>query len=480
MGKRAEALELAVLGLLHDAPMHGYELRKRVNALLGWGRAFSYGTLYPCLKDLVRQGYLIEDSTAETTGTHLSGRRGKIVYKLTPDGKEHFAELLAEAGPTLRGTYLGAAGQSAITGLVEGADALLLLGVIMSDTNFAVSQRKIDMRRAVLATGREVRIGYHVFHDIPLDELVEALIERAAPLEGIAAPGGAPSQIYPRSLRADAAAVAVLFPLAPSTDLSASAISVASCDFAPAAVAISACSSIPEGGLTVALAICTMLVSWAIAFPIGVYSATQHNTPGDKLTTVAVFILFAVPVVWAATMALVFICGGDFYYLFPPGGLSSIDYDPSCPFWQRVKDQAWHLFLPVVLLSYGGFAGLSRYMRASMLEVLGQDYVQVARAKGLHERVVILKHVMRNSLIPLVTMLAGLLPALIGGSVIIETIFSIPGLGQLGYESVRARDYPTVMALYAVSAVLTLIGILISDLLLSVVDPRIAFGRRQA
>lgn len=232
--------------------------------------------------------------------------------------------------------------------------------------------------------------------------------------------------------------------------------------------------------ITVKLNVLSILVVYLVAIPLGVYSATRHNTLGDKLTTVAVFILFAVPVVWAATMALVFICGGDFYYFFPPGGLSSIDYDPSWPLWKKVQDQAWHLFLPVVLLSYGGFAGLSRYMRASMLEVLGQDYVQVARAKGLRERVVIVKHVMRNSLIPLVTMLAALLPALIGGSVIIETIFSIPGLGQLGYESVRARDYPTVMALYAVSAVLTLIGILISDLLLSVVDPRIAFGRRQA
>ena len=100
MGKRAQALELAVLGLLHDAPMHGYELRKRVNVLLGWGRAFSYGTLYPCLKDLVRQGYLAEDSTIDRAATHLSGRRGKIVYKLTPEGKERFAELLAEAGPS--------------------------------------------------------------------------------------------------------------------------------------------------------------------------------------------------------------------------------------------------------------------------------------------------------------------------------------------------------------------------------------------
>jgi DNA-binding PadR family transcriptional regulator len=100
VGKRADALELAVLGLLHDAPMHGYELRKQVNALLGWGRAFSYGTLYPCLKDLVRRGFLAEDSPGEAAAAHLGGRRSKIVYKLTPEGKERFADLLAQAGPS--------------------------------------------------------------------------------------------------------------------------------------------------------------------------------------------------------------------------------------------------------------------------------------------------------------------------------------------------------------------------------------------
>ncbi len=232
--------------------------------------------------------------------------------------------------------------------------------------------------------------------------------------------------------------------------------------------------------ITIKLNIFSIVLVYLVALPFGIYSATHRNTAGDQFATITAFILFAVPTVWAATMALVFICGGDFLYLFPPGGLFSVAYDPSWPVWKKLKDQVWHLFLPVVLLSYGGFAGLSRYMRASMLEVLGQDYVQVARAKGLPERIVIAKHALRNSLIPLVTMLASLLPALIGGSVIIETIFSIPGLGQLGYESVRARDYATIMALYSVSAVLTLIGILISDLLLAVVDPRIAFGRRQS
>jgi peptide/nickel transport system permease protein len=231
--------------------------------------------------------------------------------------------------------------------------------------------------------------------------------------------------------------------------------------------------------VTIKLNFWSILVVYLVAIPLGVYSATHPNSWGDKATTLAAFILFAVPLVWAATMAIVFICGGDFYYLFPPGGLESIDYSDNWSIWRKFKDHAWHIFLPVVLLSYDGFAGLSRYMRASMLEVLAQDYVQVARAKGLPEKTVLFKHVLRNSLIPQVTILASILPGLIGGSVIIETIFSIPGLGQLGFESVLARDYPTVLALFTVSAVLTLVGILLSDLLLAAVDPRIAFGRRQ-
>ena len=230
--------------------------------------------------------------------------------------------------------------------------------------------------------------------------------------------------------------------------------------------------------VTVKLNVWSILVVYLVAIPLGIYSATHPNSFADQVSTLTAFILFAVPLVWAATMAVVFICGGDFYYLFPPGGLESLDFSEDWSVWKKIKDHTWHLFLPVVLLSYDGFAGLSRYMRASMLEVLRQDYVQVARAKGLAEQVVVYKHVLRNSLIPQVTILASILPGLIGGSIIIETIFSIPGLGQLGYESVLARDYPTVMALFTVSAVLTLIGILISDILLSLVDPRIVFGRR--
>jgi peptide/nickel transport system permease protein len=231
--------------------------------------------------------------------------------------------------------------------------------------------------------------------------------------------------------------------------------------------------------VTVKLNVISLLLVYIIAIPLGIYSATHSYSIGDQVTTLFAFVLFALPVVWLGTMAIVFLCGGDFYFVFPPGGLTSIDYSPEWPLWQKLKDQAWHLFLPVLMLSYAGFAGLSRYMRSGMLEQLRQDFVQTARSKGLSEGVVIYKHVLRNSLIPMVTILAGILPGLIGGSVIVETIFSIPGLGQLGYEAVLARDFPVVTALLTSSAMLALLGILFSDLLLAVVDPRIAFGRRR-
>ena len=231
--------------------------------------------------------------------------------------------------------------------------------------------------------------------------------------------------------------------------------------------------------VTIKLNVLSLFLVYIVAVPLGIYSATHSYSLGDQTTTLFAFVLFALPVVWLGTMAIVFLCGGDYYFLFPPGGLTSIDYAPEWPLWQKLKDQIWHLFLPVLMLSYAGFAGLSRYMRSGMLEQLRQDFVQTARSKGLPESVVIYKHVLRNSLIPMVTILAGILPGLVGGSVIVETIFSIPGLGQLGYEAVLARDFPVVMALFTVSSLLTLVGILLSDLLLAVVDPRIVFGRRQ-
>jgi peptide/nickel transport system permease protein len=136
-------------------------------------------------------------------------------------------------------------------------------------------------------------------------------------------------------------------------------------------------------------------------------------------------------------------------------------------------DRLWHLVLPIVCLTYGGLAYLSRLTRASMLEVIREDYIRTARAKGLSERVVIFKHAFRNALLPLITLFAFLLPSMFGGSVIIESIFSVPGMGQLGFEAVLSRDYPVIMAITAISAFLTLAGLLVSDILYAALDPRI-------
>ncbi|MGE3536863.1 MAG: ABC transporter permease [Candidatus Tectimicrobiota bacterium] len=232
--------------------------------------------------------------------------------------------------------------------------------------------------------------------------------------------------------------------------------------------------------ITIQLNLLSVGLIYLIAIPLGVYSASHPYSWGDQVTTFGAFLLFALPSFWIGTLAIVFLCGGDFFDVFPPGGITSIGYTASWSLWERLLDRAWHLCLPVLMLSYGGFAGLSRFMRSSMLENLRQDYVQTARAKGLSERRVLYSHVLRNSLIPIVTLMASILPGLISGSVIVETIFSIPGLGLLAYEAVLARDYPIIMAVFTISSLLTLVSILLSDLLLTLVDPRITFNARGA
>jgi len=228
--------------------------------------------------------------------------------------------------------------------------------------------------------------------------------------------------------------------------------------------------------VTIALNVISLVLTYLIAIPLGIYSSVRPNSWADSLSTTLIFMLYSLPSFWIGTLILIYFCGGDYFLWFPPAGLHSIDYEPTWSLWRRTGDYSWHIAMPVLCETYGSFAALSRYMRSSMLENALQDYVRTARAKGLSERVVVLKHILRNSLIPMVTLLADLLPALVGGSLIIETIFSVPGIGQLGYQAVLARDYPVVLGLFAIGSALTLVGILIADLLLAVVDPRISFG----
>jgi len=215
----------------------------------------------------------------------------------------------------------------------------------------------------------------------------------------------------------------------------------------------------------------------AIAVPLGVASATRQYSLFDKVTTVFVFLGFATPDFWLALLLMI-LFGVQLGWL-PISGLRSLNWE-YLPAWKQPWDVASHLVLPVAVATFGGLAGFSRYMRQSMLEVVRQDYVQSARAKGLAERVVIGKHALRNAVLPLVTILGLSLPGLIGGSVIVETIFAIPGMGQLMVQAVFERDYPVIMGNLVIVSVLTLAANLFADVAYGLVDPRIRVtpGRR--
>src|SRR5215467_2088073 len=221
----------------------------------------------------------------------------------------------------------------------------------------------------------------------------------------------------------------------------------------------------------------SLVLAYLLSIPLGIYSATRQHAAGERLITVLLFALYSLPNFWFATMAIVYFGGGDFWNAFPVYGLRSTGYE-SWPWWQQLRDQMWHLILPVTCMSYYTLAVLSRYMRTGMLETIRQDFIRTARAKGLSERVVVYRHALRNSLIPIITLMADVLPALIGGSIVVETLFSIPGMGLLSYDAVSSRDYPLLMGIFTLSALMTLVGILISDFLYTLVDPRIGYEKR--
>ncbi len=228
--------------------------------------------------------------------------------------------------------------------------------------------------------------------------------------------------------------------------------------------------------VTLLLNIVELLLIIALAIPIGILSATRQYSVFDKVTTVFVFIGFATPDFWLALLLMI-LFGVQLGWL-PISGLRSLNWE-YLSFWKQQTDFLAHLLLPVLVATFGGLAGFSRYMRQSMLEVVRQDYIQSARAKGLAERVVIGKHALRNAMLPIVTILGLSLPGLIGGSVIVESIFAIPGMGQLMVQAVFERDYPVIMGNLVIVAVLTLVANLLADLAYGLVDPRIRVGRRR-
>ncbi|MBP5232327.1 MAG: ABC transporter permease [Planctomycetes bacterium] len=228
---------------------------------------------------------------------------------------------------------------------------------------------------------------------------------------------------------------------------------------------------------TLKLNLLSLFLIYAIAIPVGIYAAVRRNSLLDRGSALIFFMLYSLPSFWVGLLLLIFV--SRYFPWWPTRGLSA-DLPLTASYWEVLKQTAMRYVLPAICLSYGSLAFLSRYSRSAMLEVIRQDYIRTARAKGLPERVVIVKHALRNGMIPLITMFAGLLPGLVSGSIFVEMIFGIPGMGMLSIEAVGSRDYPLLMTLFSLGAALTMLGIFFSDIAYCLVDPRISLEKQES
>jgi peptide/nickel transport system permease protein len=229
--------------------------------------------------------------------------------------------------------------------------------------------------------------------------------------------------------------------------------------------------------VTLLLSFLALVAAYGIAIPLGVISAVRRGSAFDRVTTVILFVLYSLPAFWVAMLLLRYVGSSGHLDWFPSQGLSSPGSE-SWPLLRRIGDTAHHLVLPVLCLSFVSMAMLARYQRVGMLQVIEKDFMRTARAKGLSKTRVIMRHGLRNGIIPVITMMGLQLPYLVSGSVVVERIFGIPGMGLETFEAIRAGDHAWLMAVVTVTAVLTMLGIVLSDLIYAVVDPRIVPGRR--
>lgn len=213
-----------------------------------------------------------------------------------------------------------------------------------------------------------------------------------------------------------------------------------------------------------------------VALPLGVISALTQNRLPDRSITLFVFLGFAIPGFWLALLMMYWT--GVMHDWLPISGLHSQGAE-KLAWWQYAWDSLQHLALPVFISALSGLAGISLFVRNGMLDVLHQDYITTARSKGLPENTVVYKHALRNALLPLITILGLSIPGLIGGSVIAESIFAIPGMGKLFYDAVLMRDFPTIMGILTIGSALTLVGNLLADLAYAWADPRVRRGVMQ-
>ncbi|MFQ5674105.1 MAG: ABC transporter permease [Nitrospinales bacterium] len=213
------------------------------------------------------------------------------------------------------------------------------------------------------------------------------------------------------------------------------------------------------------------LITWCLAFPVGIHAALRPGSFYDKATTFFSYAMISIPGFFLSYICIIFVVET---FNIPVIGMQTFGMENAqTP--NRLMDRVWHMTIPALMTAVAGVAILSRYVRSQMQEVMGQDYIRTARAKGLSEDVVIYRHGLRNALMPFITMFGLIIPGLIGGSVIFETIFAWPGMGRLGYEAILSRDFPVILTLNFISAILVLIGTLVSDILYAMADPRIEF-----
>lgn len=226
--------------------------------------------------------------------------------------------------------------------------------------------------------------------------------------------------------------------------------------------------------VTLLFNVLSLFLIYLFAIPLGIYSATHQGTKIDKISTVSLFMLYSMPNFWLGLLLIKFVVWLPpgmrlpIQGIHPPnsGQLTLLEWIVAC---------SRYFVLPLIVMTYASFAGMSRYMRSGMIDTIRSDYVRTARAKGLREFLVVYKHALRNSLIPIITLLGSELPALFSGSVIVETLFGIPGMGKLAFEALLARDYTVLMADLTIVAVMVMVGFLVSDLLYKIADPRISF-----
>ena len=229
-------------------------------------------------------------------------------------------------------------------------------------------------------------------------------------------------------------------------------------------------------GISFSLSIISIFLAYLISIPIGIYSAYKKDSAADKGMSLVLFVLYSMPSFFVATLLLLQFANPDNLSWFPVSGIQDPTiFDPNWSLWMKLKHRMPFLILPIITYTYGSFAFLSRIMRVGMIDVVSQDYIRTARAKGLGEGKVILKHALRNSLLPVITVFAAIFPMAIGGSIIIEVIFSIPGMGVEVLNSILNYDYPMIITVFTLSGFLTMIGYLVADLLYAVVDPRISY-----